>query len=239
MFATIRIVLLNTSHPGNIGSAARAMKTMGLSRLYLVQPKSFPDDKATELAAGADDILENVVITDSINEAVKDCRLVIGASARERELTLPQLDPRQCAQQLTQEGDQGEVALVFGNERTGLTTEQLQSCQYHVVIPANPDYNSLNLAAAVQVLCYEIRMSQSCAQLIEKPHEDYATNEEVERFYQHLREVLLAIGFLNPKHPKRLMPRLKRLFNRVRLEQTEVNLLRGILSMMKKSISRI
>ena len=239
MLGKIRIVLLNTSHPGNIGSAARAMKTMGLSRLYLVQPKSFPDSKASELAAGADDILENATIVNTIAEAVKCCHLVIGTSARERELTLPMLNPSQCAKQLIEEMQQGDVALVFGNERTGLTTEEFEFCQYHVVIPANPDYSSLNLAAAVQVLCYEIRKNTGFLELQEKTHDNYATSEEVELFYQHLHQVLITIGVLNPKAPRRLMPRLKRLFNRVRLEQMEVNLLRGILSMMEKSLSKL
>ena len=159
MLENIRIILVNTSHTGNIGSAARAMKTMGLSQLVLVDPVRPPDEKSTALAAGANDILANLRIVPTLAEAISDCSLVIGASARSRTLAWPMLDPRQAGQQLADGALNKTVALVFGRERTGLTNEELQQCHYHVNIPANPEYSSLNVAMAVQTLCYEIRMS--------------------------------------------------------------------------------
>jgi len=244
MLKNIRIVLVQTSHPGNIGSTARAMKTMGLSRLYLVAPKLFPHAKAIELASSADDVLATAVVTASLEEALQDCQLVIGSSTRPRGIALPALNPRQCGEQVVQEGQQGDVAIVFGREDSGLTNEELLHCHFHVAIPSNPDYSSLNLAAAVQVICYEIRVASLSAaalsqtQLFELQHDDFASAEEVEGFYVHLKDVLIQIDFLRPDNPKRLMPRLRRLFNRIRLEKTEIRILRGILTAITRNPRR-
>lgn len=234
MLDHIRIVLVNTSHPGNIGSAARAMKTMGVRHLYLVQPREFPSAKATELAAGADDILAQATVVDDLSSALKECRLVIASSARPRELSMPGLDPRSCAERVLTEAQAAPIAIVFGREHSGLTNAELLQCHYHVMIPSHPDYHSLNLAQAVQVLCYEIRIRYLAGNLPEFVREEpYATHEEMERFYVHLKKVLTEIHFLRPRSPKRIMPRLRRLFGRIRLEAMEVQLLRGILTLME------
>lgn len=230
MLNDIRVVLVETSHPGNIGAAARAMKTMGLSRLVLVSPKIFPDKKAVEMAAGADDILDKAIVVDSFDEAIAECKLVIGTSARLREIPLRYVNPREGAELALQHEGQ-EIALVFGREKWGLTNDELLKCHYHAVIPANPEYSSLNLAAAVQVLSYECKMAiETRLPEMDVMHDDFATSADVERFHQHLEETLIQVGFLHPKTPKRIMPRLRRLFGRVRLEEMEVNLLRGILT---------
>jgi len=227
--ANIRIVLCQTSHPGNIGAAARAMKTMGLRRLMLVNPKKFPHPEAEAMASGATDILAEASLCTSLEQALAGCGLVIGLSARKRELSHPLTGARQAAQQAADFAAQGEVALVFGTEMSGLSNDELIRCQLLAMIPANPDYSSLNLAAAVQILAYELRQ----ALLAEAPSETSgfpaATHDEIEGFYGHLEQTLIDIGFLDPAMPKRLMPRLRRLFARARLEKEEVNILRGIL----------
>lgn len=235
----IRIVLVNTSHPGNIGAAARAMKTMGLTRLYLVEPSQYPCAEATARASGADDVLAGAIVCNSLVDAVSECSLVIGTSARERRLEWPSLLPDEAARQLTREAVQGEVGLVFGRERYGLTNEELDLCHFLVNIPANPDYSSLNLAAAVQILCYELR--RHCGQWKvgssqEISEEDLpASAGEVEGFYGHMQATLYDIGIISAEEPKQtLMRRLRRLFQRARLTPTEVNILRGILTAMQK-----
>lgn len=234
----IRIVLVNTSHPGNIGATARAMKTMGLTRLYLVEPLQYPCAEATARASGADDVLAGAIVCNNLLEAVAECRLVIGTSARERRLGWPLLLPDEAARQLIQEAAQGEVALVFGRERFGLTNEELDACHFLVNIPANPDYSSLNLASAVQVLCYELRRNGGRPQPHVQPvtEEDLpATAEEVEGFYGHLEETLCHIGIMTAEEPKHtLLRRLRRLYQRTRLTSTEVNILRGILTATQK-----
>ncbi|HEX7026088.1 MAG TPA: RNA methyltransferase [Gammaproteobacteria bacterium] len=234
----IRVVLVNTSHPGNIGAAARAMKTMGLTRLYLVEPLQYPCAEATARASGADDVLAGAVVCGSLTEAVGDCRLVIGTSARERRLEWPLLLPDEAAGQLVREASRGEVALVFGRERFGLTNEELDACHFLVNIPANPDYSSLNLAAAVQVLCYELRRNCGRPRTAVQPvtEEDLpAMAEEVEGFYAHLEETLCHIGLMTAEEPKTsLLRRLRRLYQRTRLTRTEVNILRGILTATQK-----
>lgn len=234
---SIRIVLVATTHPGNIGSAARAMKTMGLSQLHLVQPKYFPDTRANELAAGADDILEGATVHEHLADALKGCQLIIATSARPRDISLPGLNPSACAELIASKPDDREVAIVFGREHAGLTNEELLHCHYHVNIPANPDYSSLNLAQAVQVISYEIRMKllqpEACVAVQDQ---EMAKAEEVEQFYQHLKEVLIEIEFLKPSNPKRLMQRLKRMFNRTQLEKMEVQILRGILSQIQYAL---
>lgn len=230
----IRIVLVETSHPGNIGAAARAMKTMCLERLYLVRPKSYPHAKARARASGAIDVLAQTVISESLDAALSDTRLVVGTSARERTLTWPRLDPRACARKLIDESAMGEVALVFGRERTGLTNAELDRCHFVSSIPCNPTYGSLNLAAAVQVMTYELMMS-TYEPAEEGGREPLAPANEVELFYQHLEETLIALRFLDPASPRHLMRRLRRLFNRTRLTANEVNILRGILTAARGS----
>lgn len=233
----IRIVLVRTSHPGNIGSAARAMKTMGLNSLYLVQPKSFPDLKAVEMASNADDLLEKAIIVNSLDEAINDCRLVLGSSARTREITWPTCDVRVAAVKIIEEAQIKPVAILFGNERTGLLNEELQYCHYQLNIPANHQYSSLNLAAAVQIISYELRMAWLNNQsIIEAPFDELATVAELTGFYQHLKTVLSEIDFLNPSRSMQVINRLKRLFNRARLEQKEVKILRGVLTAVERSI---
>lgn len=235
MLNNIRIVLVNTSHPGNIGSSARAMKTMGIRDLYLVGPRDFPSPKANELAAGADDILDNATVVDDLPSALKECQLVIASSARPRELAMPGFDPRGCAERVVTEAQAAPVAIVFGREHAGLTNEELLQCHYHVLIPSHPDYHSLNLSQAVQVLCYEVRMRYLAGNLPDFVREEpYASHDEMERFYVHLKKALIDINFLRPRSPKRIMPRLRRLFGRIRLEAMEVQLLRGILTLMEK-----
>ncbi|AYB49365.1 MAG: tRNA (cytosine(32)/uridine(32)-2'-O)-methyltransferase TrmJ [Candidatus Hamiltonella defensa (Ceratovacuna japonica)] len=233
----IRIVLVETSHPGNIGSVARAMKTMGLSDLYLVNPSKKPDAKTISLAAGAADLIERATLVDTLDTALAECNLVIGASARSRTLSWPEIDPKQCALYSLHQAESGPVALVFGCERTGLSNLELQKCHYHVVIPTNPEYSSLNLAMAVQILSYEIRLaylkSASESQISKIPN--YPLVNELECFYQHLEEVLLHVGFIHPARPRQMMHQLRRLFTRARLENKELNILRGILTCIKKS----
>ena len=235
MLNRVRIVLVDTSHPGNIGAVARAMKNMCLSQLYLVQPQRFPHAEATARASGADDLLATAVVCDSLPEALAGCGLVVGASARLRHLKLPQWDPRQCAEQVLRETRQTEVAIVFGREHSGLTNEELALCHYLMHIPSNPDYSSLNIAAAVQVMTYELRMA-SAAPLPagDVDAEPPVGADEMERFYTHLRETLVAIGFLDPENPRVMMRRLRRLFNRARPNAVEMNILRGILTAAQK-----
>ena len=228
----IKIVLVETSHPGNIGAAARAMKTMGLERLALVRPRDYPCAEATARASGADDVLARAVVHDSLEEAISDCRLVLGTSARLRSLKWPQLNPRETADQVLKEAGEGHVALVFGRERVGLTNEELALCHYLVNIPSNPEYSSLNLAAAVQIICYELMMQGGGARPAEVQElgEVPVDQEEMERLYRHFETALIELDFLDPDNPKHLMRRLRRLYNRVRLTQNEVNILRGILT---------
>lgn len=239
MLDQFRIVLVNTSHTGNIGSVARAMKTMGLSHLYLVDPVSAPDSKATALAAGASDILANAKTVDTLQEAIDDCGLVIGASARSRTWSWPMLDPRQCAKKMLSEAPKHPVALVFGRENNGLSNEELQLCQYHVCLPANPEYSSLNLAMAVQTLCYEVRMTWlEQQQQYDTIEEEYPLAEDLAGFYQHLEQTLIETGFIIKAHPGQVMMKLKRLFNRARVEKQELNILRGILSSVQSKSKR-
>jgi tRNA (cytidine32/uridine32-2'-O)-methyltransferase len=236
-FDSIRIVLVETSHPGNIGSSARAMKTMGLSRLYLVSPNSFPDRRAHEMAAGADDLFESAVITNTLSEALAGCQLIFATSARARDIALPGLTPAECAQKVVEYCDHTEIAVVFGREHAGLTNEELLQCQHHIHIPTNPEFSSLNLSQAVQIMAYEIRMRGllPSAQSFNK-QDSFAKAEQVELFYEHLESVLIEIDFLKLSNPKRLQQRLRRLFNRAKLESMEVNILRGILTHVQHAI---
>lgn len=234
MQTNIRIVLVNTSHPGNIGAAARAMKNMNLSELILVEPAHFPHADATARASGADDLLQRARVCSSLAEAVDGCTLVFGASARLRSLPWPLVEPREMASQVVREASQSPVAIVFGREHSGLTNDELEACNALVHIPCNEAFSSLNIAAAVQVLCYEVNMAVGTPVLESDDDSDIATSDELERFHEHLQQTLIDIDFLDPDTPRLLMRRLKRLYNRARLEQTEVNILRGILTATQK-----
>ncbi len=238
MLQNIRIVLVETSHTGNMGSVARAMKTMGLSNLYLVNPLVKPDSQAIALAAGASDVIGDAKIVDTFDEAIAGCRLVVGTSARSRSLPWPMLDPRECGIKSIEEGQQDPVALVFGRERVGLTNEELQKCHYHVAIAANPEYSSLNLAMAVQIITYEVRMaflqSQEVAQQ-EFTESPYPLVDDLERFYQHMEQLMLNSGFIREANPGQVMSKMRRLYARARPERDELNILRGMLSSLEKS----
>jgi len=239
----IRVVLSRPSHPGNIGAAARAMKTMGLERLWLVSPASFPDPVAEARASGAGDVLAGAQVVDSLQEALSGTVFAAALTARRRDLSLARLEPRAAAAELVQWSRRtgGEVALVFGNEASGLSNEELGLCALPVTIPANPAYASLNLGAAVQLMCYELRLAAmeqdgGGAFLPAEPLPDPATHGEIENFFAHLESSIVASGFLDPAKPRRLMPRLRRLFGRVRLEKEEIAILRGILSSFDTSV---
>lgn len=230
----ISIVLINTSHPGNIGAAARAMKTMGLSQLTLVEPEEFPSGKAFALASGADDLLANARVVKTLDEAVADCHFVVGTSARVRGVSLPLVEPKACAGQILGEATSGKVALVFGREDRGMTNEELQRCHLQVHIPTNPDFSSLNLGAAVQVLSYELRMAeldrQGGVELPKPRSHDLASQDDMERYYQHLYETLVQIGFLEHSSHEKIMAKLRRMYGRIRPDRVELSILRGILS---------
>lgn len=239
MFDHIRIVLVETSHSGNIGSAARAMKTMGLSQLYLVSPK-LVDEQSIALAAGADDVVKNAKIVATFDEAIADCDLVIGTSARLRHLQSTLIEPRGCGEKVTIH--QGKIAIVFGRERVGLHNDELLKCHYHLNIPTNPDYSSLNLAMAVQLVCYEIRMALlaknnempfSAMDKTNSPEHDYATVQEMEYFFEHTERVYQSLGFIQNQG---VIPKLRRLYNRSKIEKNELNVLRGMLSAVEKRL---
>jgi TrmH family RNA methyltransferase len=236
----IRVVLVNTSHAGNIGGAARAMKNMGLSRLVLVDPQDFPSPNAVARASGATDVLDSAQVVETLEEALVGCSLVFGTSARDRRIPWPLLDPRETGSAC------GEVALVFGREYAGLTNEELQRCQYHVHIPSDPEFSSLNLAAAVQVIAYEVRMAWLAANNQPSKQEKLETTsmldvqpvtaDELEHYYGHLEQTLIEIGFLDPQKPRHLMPRLRRLYGRSGISKLEMNILRGILTETQKAV---
>ncbi len=225
----VRIVLVETSHPGNIGATARAMKNMGFYELVLVSPRHFPHAEATARAAGADDVLAGAKVYSSLAEAVADCHWVIGTTARQRTIQWPLWTPRQCAEKLHGQPASHRVAIVFGRERSGLTNQELDLCHFGLHIPCNPAYASLNLAAAVQIVVYELRLFRRETEGM--PEIPLATHAELESFYQHLQQALYDIGFLHSsKQAPSIMRRLRRLFGRTGLEKREVDILRGILS---------
>lgn len=232
----IRIVLCATAHPGNIGASARAMKTMGLGRLYLVSPQRYPDPEAQWRASRATDVLAHAVVCGTLDEALEGVAFAVACSARSREIAVPEVSAREAGRRVVDAARTQEAALVFGNETYGLTTEEVNKCALLATIPAAPDYSSLNLAAAVQVLAYEARMTvlEAGAQPGPGKARELATFEEVEGFYEHLERTMVEVGFLDPEHPKKLMPRLRRLFARAQLEKEEVNILRGILKSFHK-----
>jgi len=237
----IRFVLCETAHPGNIGAAARAMKTMGLSQLALVAPKRFPDPQAEWLAVGAADLLRGARVYASLDEALAGSAFTVACTARPREVAVPMVAAREAAERIIEIARTQSVAVVFGNEKYGLTAAEVGMCQLLATIPADPKFSSLNVAAAVQVLAYELRIAALGATVRNrsgKPPE-HATHEEVERFYEHLEKSLLAAGFLNPRNPKKLMARLRRLFGRTQLEQEEVNILRGVIKALATPKKRV
>jgi tRNA/rRNA methyltransferase len=229
----IRVVLCETSHPGNIGAAARAMKTMGLSELHLVSPRHFPDPQAQWRASRATDVLDNARVHATLDEALQGVALAIACTARTRDIAVEAVSAREAAARVASVARTQSAALVFGNEKFGLTTEHVNRCSLIATIPANPEYTSLNLGAAVQVLAYELRVAllASDAPVAERT---LAPHEDVEGFYAHLESVMADTGFFDPEHPKKLMPRIRRLFARAGLEPDEVNILRGILKAVSK-----
>ncbi len=237
IFDKARIVLVGTTHPGNIGAAARAMKTMSQDNLYLVSPKIFPSAEATARATGADDILASAKVFPSLKEAISDCDLVVGTSARTRSIPWPVVLPRECAEMIS-ENKYSSAAIVFGRENSGLSNEELELCNLVLQIPANLEYSSLNLASAVQIICYEIYLLGINDNSIESPKSDspLANQDKMEMFYQHLEECMVDIGFHDVENPRLLMHRMRRLFNRAQLEESECNILRGILAKVQDKI---
>ena len=232
----IQIVLVETSHPGNIGATARAMKNMGLARLALVNPQCHIDETAIARASGALDILDDCRRYPDLPSAVADCELVIGSSARPRSLSWPELSPRQMGELLAGQAPGQQASIVFGREKSGLTNEELQFCHYTVKIPTAPDYSSLNVAMAVQLLAYElfIHLGEDAPAATAARSEPLASAGELEGFFEHLEQVIVATGFLDPDNPRQMMKRLRRLYQRQALTRNEVNILRGILSSVQK-----
>lgn len=235
----VRIILVGTTHPGNIGAAARAMKNMGLNDLMLVNPRYFPHEDATARASGAEDVLEATRVAASLDEAIGDCTYVAGASARARTIGWPSMAPRQCAERLVEESAHGIVAIVFGPEKSGLTNEDLDRCNTLLTIPTEPGFSSLNLAMAVQVMAYELRVAGiDTDEPTPEPESPPASSSERENFYAHLEQVLTRSGFLDPDNPRLLMRRLRRLFTKAELDQNEVNILRGVLAALDPETAR-
>ena len=232
----MRVVLVHTSHPGNIGASARAMHTMGLSRLVLVAPAKFPHPDAEAMATGAAALLARATVVATLEEALAGCALAVGLSARPRTFAGRVMSIREASREALARAGDGEVAIVFGTKMSGLSNEELAQCGIAATIPANPGYSSLNLAAAVQVAAYELRMAAGEGGVWRAPRFTAATHDEVESLHAHAQQTLQAMGFLDPRRPRRLMPRLRRLFGRAGLEREEVNILRGILSRIDELI---
>ncbi|MDX1816745.1 MAG: tRNA (cytosine(32)/uridine(32)-2'-O)-methyltransferase TrmJ [Marinobacter sp.] len=249
----IRIVLVETTHSGNIGAVARAMKNMGLGSLWLVNPKSFPDEASYARSAGASDVLDRARVVASLDEAIDDCVLVMGTSARGRKVPWPVMPPPEAATTASDASADGNVALVFGRESNGLSNDELQRCHHHIHIPSNPEYSSLNLAMAVQVMCYELRMhylrgleageGSPYLKPMAAPGDagwdvSLASVRDVEGFFGHLEQMLIDVEFHRRDNPRQLMTRLRRLFQRARLDEMEVNILRGILTAAQKAAGK-
>jgi tRNA (cytidine32/uridine32-2'-O)-methyltransferase len=232
----VRIILVETSHPGNIGAVARAMKNMGLGDLVLVNPRYFPHEDASARASGAEDLLQSARVVSSVDEALADCNYVAGASARPRTIEWPLMEPRECAERLLQESASasGTVAVLFGPEKSGLTNDHMDRCDTLLSIPTISSFSSLNLAMAVQVVSYELRVAALAGEIAEVVRDTpLATGDEMEHFYRHLETVLTDSGFLDPENPRLLMRRLRRLFVRAEPDKNEVNILRGILASLE------
>lgn len=239
MLSNIRIVLVETFHPGNIGAAARALKNMGLSQLWLVNPRAFPNTEAESRAAGAKDLLATARVVSSLDEAIADCQLVIGTSARERSYNLPLLDVEQSAALAVQEAHSGQIAILFGRETMGLNNEEMLACNRHLYIDANPDYPVLNVAQAIQLVCYELRRANG--QLTPERMSDapYPRQQEMAQFYDHLERVLRLTQFIIVQHEGRVLDKLRRYFNRTRPEKAELGMLRGILNSVEETVARL
>lgn len=247
MYDNIKIVLVNTTHSGNIGAVARAMKNMGLKNLVLVEPKSFPGEEGVARAAGADDVLNASTVVSSLSDAIADCELVFATSARERHIPWPIMDPREMASVVAQSkavNEKKSIAVVFGREDRGLTNEELHLCQHHVCIPSVQEFSSLNIGAAVQVIAYEMRMAflqglqcEAAPQWGTKWDAELASQQELELLFEHFEQSMVETGFLDPQNPRQLMTRLRRLIMRALPDKIEVNILRGMLTSIKKSIS--
>lgn len=231
----VRVILVRTSHPGNIGATARAMKTMGLTRLVLVEPAAFPDPVADARASGALDVLHAARVVPTLETALEGTMMSAALTARKRDLSVAPVQPRELAPILVQHAQAGEIALVFGTEASGLTNEEVALCTQPVTIATNPDYSSLNLASAVQLLCYEVRLAAFDPKLTE-PAADLARHEEIEGFHKHLETVMRAVDFYDPATSRRLLPRIRRMFGRTRLEREEINILRGLLAAMQRKL---
>jgi tRNA (cytidine32/uridine32-2'-O)-methyltransferase len=234
LLSHIKIVLVETTHPGNIGAVARAMKNMRMSNLWLVSPKAFPSADATSRASGADDVLAEASVRPSLQEAIADCQLVIGASARCRTISWPEMTPRQCAEKVVINEPDQKVAIIFGRENSGLKNHELDLCHFLLRIPCNSEYSSLNIAAAVQVVCYELFVAagvQETTVVGDKGECPLATAMQMESFYAHLYQALTDIGFMHPDKSKSIMRRLRRIYNRIQLDTKELDILRGILRM--------
>ncbi len=237
----IRIILVEPTHPGNIGSVARAMKNMGLSRLELVAPRGFPGPEATARAANATDILDSARVHRELDPALEGATLIVGTSARTRRIPWPLLDPRACAAQSLAElkgRDDAHVAILFGRESRGLTNEELHRCHVHLHIPTAGEYASLNLAMAVQVVCYEMLLAAGSGDIEAAGDVEFAPAEEFERFFEHLQAALVDIGFFDPTNPRQMMTRLRRMFTRIRPDRMEIGMLRGILTDMQRTAAR-
>jgi tRNA (cytidine32/uridine32-2'-O)-methyltransferase len=235
--SNIKIILVNPSHPGNIGAVARAMKTMELNNLYLVNPKNFPHVDATARAAGADDILQNAIVAPTLAAALKDTNIVFGTSNRFRAISLEKMAAREAAKTIIKKASNQKIAILFGRESSGLTNDELEFCNYHLYIPANSNFNSLNLAAAVQLIAYEIKMANQ-VKIRNKitDVEELATVQEIQSFYQHLKLLLDQIKFVDLKNPRKVLSRLKILFNRAQPKKNEINILRGILTTIQSKL---
>lgn len=238
--ASLRIVMVETTHPGNIGAAARAMKNMGQRNLYLVKPKIFPSAEVTARAAGADDILAQAVVCDSLQEAIRDCALVVGTTARARTIPWPVSTPRECAAEIINATTSGQVAILFGRESSGLNNEELDLCNMAMQIPTDPEFSSLNVASAIQIICYELLQTILSDEVQEysRTKSPPATAEQMRLFYEHLAECMTDIGYYDPSVPRSLMRRMKRLFNRARLDTDEMNILRGLLSAIQEAVGK-
>lgn len=235
LFENIKIVLVEPSHPGNIGGAARAMKNMGLSQLVVVNPRRYPDPQADWRAAGALDILDAAVVVDTVETAIADCHWVVGTSTRLRKIPWPVTDAKGIAVQVVEQANEAQVAILFGREDSGLTNEELRRCHYHLQIPAAPEYSSLNLAMAVQVVCYELYQASLSEPVVTAWDRRMATSAELDAMLLHLEQTLLDGGFLLAQNPGQTMTRLRRMFSRMQLDETEVQIMRGII----KHFSRV
>jgi tRNA/rRNA methyltransferase/tRNA (cytidine32/uridine32-2'-O)-methyltransferase len=232
VLSNFKVVLVETSHPGNIGAVARAMKNMNMNQLRLVTPKHFPHADATARASGADDVLKHASVHDTLQDAIADCQIVLGASARDRTISWPSFTARESAEKWVNAPQKANIALVFGRENSGLKNHELDLCHFLLRIPCNQEYSSLNLAAAVQVVCYELFIASGqelVSEIGDQGEDPLASAEEMEGFYQHLQQTIADIGFLQPERSKSIMRRLRRIFNRTQLDTKELDILRGIL----------